>query len=205
MINQFTEHQLFPTVVYQNTIPVNQHELEIVKNLEYERMPSNNGNFTKLKDVISVLPETKKSIEEHIKYYTEKVLSIMPKYSFPITDSWVNQHIKEDEAQKHYHANAVISGVYYFQTPEDSGNIVFHKPTNHNNFLNEIFNFDTIFVNERNTAEYVINAKEGMLLLFPSQVYHSVQINKSSNKRYSLAFNFMPIGKLGSCDSELKI
>ena len=205
MINQFVEHQLFPTVVYQNSIPINQNELKIVKDLEYQRMPSNNGNFTKLKDVLSILPETRSSIVEHIKYYTEKVLSIMPKYSFPITDSWVNEHIKEDKAQKHFHANALISGVYYLQAPEDSGNIIFHKPTNHNNFLNEIFNFDTIFVNERNTAEYVINIKEGMLLLFPSQVYHSTQINKSSSKRYSLAFNTWVKGDFGTDIDKLKL
>ena len=98
MINQFIEHQLFPTVVYQNDIPVNQNDLETIKSLEYQRMPSKNGNFTKLKDVLSVLPETRKAIEDHIQYYTEKVLSIMPRYSFPITNSWVNEHEEKDKA-----------------------------------------------------------------------------------------------------------
>ena len=198
MINQFIEHQLFPTVVYQNDIPVNQNDLETIKSLEYQRMPSKNGNFTKLKDVLSVLPETRKAIEDHIQYYTEKVLSIMPRYSFPITNSWVNEHEEKDKAQQHFHANALISGVYYLHAPEDSGDIIFHRPTNHNNFLSQTFNFDTIFTNERNTAEYVINIKEGMLLLFPSQVHHSTQINKSSNKRYSLAFNTWVKGDFGT-------
>tara|TARA_B100000085_G_scaffold62199_1_gene55015 strand:- start:2784 stop:3401 length:618 start_codon:yes stop_codon:yes gene_type:complete len=205
MITEFIEHRLFPTVVYQNTIPVNQSELDIVKGIEYERMPSNNGHFTKMKDVLSVMPETRKAIEEHIKYYTKEVLSIMPKYNFPIMDSWVNKHEEQDEAQKHFHANALISGVYYLQTPPDCGNIKFHKPTNHNNFLNEMLNFETIFVNERNAAEYVIDVKEGMLLLFPSQVYHSTQINKAKSERYSLAFNTWVSGIFGTDIDKLEL
>ena len=44
-----------------------------------------------------------------------------------------------------------------------------------------------------------------MLLLFPSQVHHSTQINKSSNKRYSLAFNTWVKGDFGTDIDKLKL
>lgn len=203
MITEFIEHPLFPITVYQNTIPVIQQEFNIIKELEYERMPSNNGDYTKIKDVLTLLPNTRNKIEQHIKYYVEEVLYIeRDRYKFPITKSWVNIHKHKDEAQHHFHGNAIISGVYYFKVPENSGDICFPRPHLINNFLNNIFTFNTHTVNERNTHEYRITPKEGMLLLFPSQVFHSVSINNSNEQRYSLAFNTWVSGDLGSIEIE---
>ena len=86
--------------------------------------------------------------------------------------------------------------------PESGGDICFPKPTNHNNFLSDTFNFDTQVTNERNSAEYKIDVKEGMILLFPSQTRHFTQINNSIEDRYSLAFNVWTKGEIGYEDIE---
>ena len=63
------------------------------------------------------------------------------------------------------------SGVYYLQTPPNSGNIVFH------NNLGEII------------KEY--SPKIGDLLIFHSSLPHSVGVNNSDQDRISIAFNFI--------------
>ena len=55
-----------------------------------------------------------------------------------------------------------------------------------------IFNLDT----------YTITPIENQLVLFPSTLQHSVDINMSENERYALSFNVFPVGKLGD-DSSL--
>ena len=202
MITQFTEHRLFPTTVYQNHLPVDQDEFKMVLDMPFERMPSNNGTYTKEKNILSLLPNTRKQIQEHVHYYLHTVLEIVDRYDFYFTTSWVNKHDRGDYAHSHFHANSVVSGVYYLKTPPFGGGICFPKPTNHNNFLWNIFNFETTGVNERNTAEYKIEVNEGMLLLFPSQQRHFTQINKTDEERYSLAFNLWLKGDMGNDELE---
>ena len=202
MIKSFIEHRLFPTTVYQNEIPVNQNEFTTIKEIDYERMPSDNGYMTRYKRILTLLPDTRKSIEKHINYYAYDVLGISHKHKFHITTSWVNRHKTGDKAHTHFHANSLISGCYYLKMPESGGDICFPKPTNHNNFLSDTFNFDTQVTNERNSAEYQIDVKEGMILLFPSQTRHFTQINNSIEDRYSLAFNVWTKGEIGYEDIE---
>jgi len=202
MINQHIEHLLFPTLVYQNNIPVNNTELEVVKNMMFERAHSNNGFITKDKTILTLLSETRKSICQHLEFYIYNVLRISKKHKFYITTSWVNKHITGDAAHTHFHANSLISGCYYLQMPKNAGDICFPKPSNHNNFLNNLFNFELNGINEINTSEYKIIIKPGTLLLFPSQIKHYTEINNSSEERYSLAFNVWVKGQIGNDELE---
>ena len=137
MITKFVEHLLFPTTVYQNEIPVNENEFTTMMEMDYERMPSDNGYMTRYKRILTLLPDTRKSIEKHINYYAYDVLGISHKHKFHITTSWVNRHKTGDKAHTHFHANSLISGCYYLKMPESGGDICFPKPTNHNNFLSD--------------------------------------------------------------------
>ena len=47
-------------------------------------------------------------------------------------------------------------------------------------------------------TEFAVNYTPGMLLLFPSYLFHSVPINNTKNIRSSLAFNVVPKSNLGS-------
>ena len=202
MITKFVEHLLFPTTVYQNEIPVNENEFTTMMEMDYERSPGDNGYMTKYKRILTLLPHTRKAIEKHIEYYAYEVLGISHRHKFYITTSWVNKHVTGDKAHSHFHANSVISGCYYLKMPESGGDICFPKPTNHNNFLSDMFNFETKVINERNTSEYKIEVKENMLILFPSQTRHFTQINNSIEDRYSLAFNVWVRGDMGNHDIE---
>ena len=43
------------------------------------------------------------------------------------------------------------------------------------------------------------------MILFPSEVHHKILKNNSNIVRHSLAFNFLPIGKIGDGDNYTNI
>ena len=53
-----------------------------------------------------------------------------------------------------------------------------------------------------NSKSWQWTPKKGMLIFFPSSVYHRILRNESSKTRYSIAFNFMPLGVIGDGDSQ---
>ena len=48
-----------------------------------------------------------------------------------------------------------------------------------------------------NCVDYTIIPKTGTIIFFPSELNHKILINTSKLTRISLAFNFLPIGKVG--------
>ena len=82
---------------------------------------------------------------------------------------WFNSALPGESTGVHNHnGKAIISGVYYLQVPEKSGNI--------------------IFIHE-NKEKLEVPAKPGKLIFFPSELDHYVKENKGSGKRISLSFN----------------
>ena len=60
-------------------------------------------------------------------------------FEWYITNSWVLKHEPNDYNPAHSHANSLITGVYYLEVPEHSGDITFHKPDG----LTNIFHVST--------------------------------------------------------------
>ena len=56
-----------------------------------------------------------------------------------------------------------------------------------------------------NAETYVVDLKEGTIVIFPSHLEHSVEKNWSPERRYSLAFNFYVRGDFGKEEYELVI
>lgn len=48
--------------------------------------------------------------------------------------------------------------------------------------------------NPRSYASYMIKPKPGMVVVFPSRLQHGVSQSRSDLKRYSIAFNAIPLG-----------
>ena len=86
---------------------------------------------------------------------------------------------------RHQHGNSTISGAYYVRAPKNSGDIVFYDPRpapvySHPNVIEP---------NLLNTQVNSINPKEGLLVLFPSYLDHSVNENLSKEERIVISFN----------------
>ena len=58
-----------------------------------------------------------------------------------------------------------------------------------------------------NAGSYYFEPSDKLLLIFPSEMFHQVEQNKSNITRYSLAFNAIPKGLVGdrTTDSHLYV
>lgn len=85
---------------------------------------------------------------------------------------WVNAMQPGHSTSRHSHEehDELLSGVYYVSAPADSGDILFH---------------DAPF-------ETRVRPRPGLMLLFAPALEHSVEINRSTHQRLSIAFNIGP-------------
>ncbi len=93
--------------------------------------------------------------------------------------------------ERHNHGNSDISAAYYVKAPKDCGEIVFYDPR-----PAPVFNHPK--AKESNILNATINSltpKEGLLVLFPSYVEHSVRPNQSNDSRIVISFNIKLIPK----------
>ena len=123
----------------------------------------------------SVLPLLSKIISEAIKEYHHRLKPhqtlVIPHelLGYEKNEFWFNSALPGESTGVHNHnGKAIISGVYYLQVPEKSGNI--------------------IFIHE-NKEKLEITAKPGKLIFFPAELDHYVQENEGTKKRISLSFN----------------
>lgn len=112
---------------------------------------------------------------------------------FVITDSWANINPKGHSHKVHTHPNNYLSGVYYVNAPEGSGDIEFLDPRQQALVLQPKAVESTPF----NTWKHRITPKEGQLLIFHSWFQHQVQENLSDQERISISFNIMLKGSVG--------
>ena len=112
--------------------------------------------------------------------------------TFQITDMWSNV-LKPGEAHRpHTHSNNILSGVYYVDSDKAAG-IQFYDPRPAAGVINpELKKFT-----KSNATAWELDSQTNCMILFPSWLQHLVPINKSSNKRISIAFNVMLKGIVG--------
>ena len=202
---EFKTHNLWPIPVYEAEIPVNQEWKDAVINLEYERTHINNSDISKDRYILDNIPDLKSDIESHCERFVRKYLAVKDNAKFYLQNSWCNIHGPNENSQIHYHASSLLSGVYYPILPKDSGNIAFHRGSIYTNIFHQSIRFEYEENNNLTAEKYVLNLKEGTIIIFPSHLDHSVQKNNSNEKRYSIAFNFYVRGKFGKEEYILEI
>ena len=95
---------------------------------------------------------------------------INPNHHNVINSLWLNISPPLSYNNVHSHGSESLSGVLYFQTPPKSGCIEFYSPLDFNSAL-----------------RHQPQPKE--MILFPQNLYHSVEPNLSQEDRISIAFN----------------
>jgi len=187
---------LFSTPLQQTTLDVPQEVLQFIKSQEFIF----HGNGYMSHEYILECPEMKniKSfITNKVKSYLYDTCCISDTMIPELITSWVNLHKKENWAQAHTHTNSIVSGVWFISgLSENSGQFVVHCQ-------NKLFGISLDFPRKENPHNYVLdrnhfNPKNGDLILFPSDLKHSVTANRSDEERFSLAFNYMIRGTLKS-------
>ena len=102
-----------------------------------------------------------------------------------IKSIWAIINEKGASNERHHHGNSALSAAYYVRAPKDCGDIVFYDPRPAPVFSHPIAKKPNIL----NATVNSITPDEGLLVLFPSYLDHSVKPNLSSNQRIVISFN----------------
>ena len=212
-INNFKSNilEIFPTPVYLGNVPSKFKSL--IKFFDSQKMTNNKDADSKdwgnrsLDTYILNKPECLEfsSYVLNLAYLFGQQFGYQyEKYRF--TQSWISWKHPQHQHSPHFHSNSVFSGVFYYGEYDDNYNLQFLKPMN-NTGLNLEPN-QKLSPNSKYSYPTVnLNTKPGNIVIFPSNLNHSVPENKSKNIRKSLAFNILPIGALGEYNrlTELKM
>jgi uncharacterized protein (TIGR02466 family) len=197
-------YNLFPELIY--SCYLNRGITEQEKNFTIkiaEQTLKNTNNVTSFsKNVLEnqSLLDIKNFINANLINYVNTI--ICPKYEIElyITESWLNYTNNKESHHTHNHKNSYLSGVFYFNTVEND-KIIFHK-----NKETDFFEFESKDMNIYNSSSWSFPVKTGQLILFKSNILHSVPVNLENKTRISLAFNTFLKGKINSSfTSELNI
>ena len=196
--------QLFPTPLLICPYPVDYtKELEWIRNAECrkENKGGDAGNiqhYNRQSEDTFVLdrPELaniRTFIEAKLHEYVTKIMASTDK--LVITQSWLNKSKKGESHHEHQHPNSMISGVWYPAIHEQLPPIQFRSKQQRDIALS------TEKYNTFNSATFMLPMKKGELILFPSNLTHSVPTNVGEEERISLSFNTWPKGNMGDIKS----
>lgn len=191
---------LFSTPIYLAHLGEPPESLkESCRKLDYHRYGVDNGWVSQSKYALDLpqFVEVKQMLKRELDGFLHEVLSVSDNFEFYITNSWVQKHSKTDHAQNHYHINSLISGVYYVEVFEDSGDLVLEKQHENFNIFPSMLGFTYKNIGVLNAADWKVHPRNGTLIFFPSQVAHYSHNNLNDKDRYCIAFNTYVRGTFG--------
>ena len=178
--DNFLEHNIFSTTISDKKIDIDVilHEFQNnTKNHTHTHFINNRWEniYINPQKIPSVLPLLSKIISEAIKEYHHRLKPhqtlVIPHelLGYEKNEFWFNSALPGESTGVHNHnGKAIISGVYYLQIPDKSGNVIF---------------------TQENKEQLEVPAKPGKLIFFPSELDHYVQENEGTEKRISMSFN----------------
>lgn len=125
------------------------------------------------------IPGFKKQVEMNIMAYIG-LLDRDYTDKFFIENSWIALNEPGDYTHNHHHDSADISGVYYFKTNGNDGELTFENP-------NRISSVSLLYKSWQERFHF--KPAVGNLLLFPGWLVHNVLTNESDEERISVSFN----------------
>jgi uncharacterized protein (TIGR02466 family) len=196
------KHEILPVfpeaIIYTNQLILNSKEvINYLDNLNFRQINKEDYicYISENLNIFNDLSFLKKKIEPHIKNYLYNILSLKMDYKF--LNSWATRASHNEHDERHVHRNTFLSGVYYPLGNKDF-KIKFYR--NKSDFWNIEKKENNFF----NTREIILNiVEDNTLLLFPSDLEHSIVKNNSETTRYSIAFNINPKGYIGENDTKV--
>jgi uncharacterized protein (TIGR02466 family) len=167
------------------------HEDVIVRPMQ----SSTNRNLNILDNPICA--PLKKEIVEQVHAFLHNCLGVSKKLDFRMTNSWVSRQDPGTDCWMHSHSNSLLSGVLYLQSTANSGRIIFHKRKHFDNMFSETLDVPIDSPNPITGNGWPVEPTQHSMVMFPSNLEHSVEVNNSDQVRYSVAFNFFAYGTYG--------
>jgi len=168
---------------------------ELKNNLDLMQYEKINKTFVSDKYVLEKNKILKQKLLDCVNFFLQKELGF--DFNVKITTSWITMTLPDGFSHPHHHSLSFFSGVYYpcikpnlyylefLKKDEDFFN--FSKLVKHNNYFYDSVKF---------------SLKPNTLVLFNSKLKHRIPKNETTDVRYSLAFNTMPVGLIGNKDSD---
>lgn len=183
-----------PVLVVDIGHAISESQVQFLKNL---KMTRNQVNLISENLYIFEEPELssiRDAVQEALDIYAKDVMGIPQKLY--VTQSWSLVNEPNVGMHGHSHSNSVVSGsLYYCDLPEPGANMIFNR---HDGYQRLELNPEKGRRNIYNTPVNAIVPKHNDLVLFSSALTHSVEPNRSSQPRHSIAFNTFIKGKLGA-------
>jgi len=191
----FEIYPLFSSVVCGFIAEENfDEEYKKLKNELFDKTSSeipNNQYISKNKQVLDNFSSLNKIIFDHFNDFKNNTL----KYEttdFKISSSWMTKTPPNAFGEYHKHKNCFYSGVLYFQDDISCIQFQSYNVDNQSIKIN-----DPTERNIYNSTSFKFKPQKNLILFFPSYLYHRMEYNSSGRTRYSLAFNFTPVGEIG--------
>jgi len=135
-------------------------------------------NLEQLVDLNSCIHKTAQTVLQFLKIGCDGI---------EITACWANINAGGASHAIHNHPNNFLSGIYYVQTQAGADTVNFHDPRPQTAVIKP----PVTELTSQNTDQVVVSVSDGMLLMFPSYLEHSVAPNESDELRISISFNLM--------------
>ena len=185
-------HNLFPTVVHQFTLDISLiDKRQMISYINQGTLKPNGmkqteddihkiSYFKNFKDEIITLNKT---ILDKLEYEYEDIL---------ITSMWGNLLFPNQTHSPHTHSNNFLSGVFYLQSDDLSGEIEFFDPRPQAGVLSPRIKKGIM----ENSNVIGFKPKDSMGLIFPAWLQHWVQ--PTSSERVSVSWNILVKGHYGA-------
>lgn len=190
----FVPEMWFSTPIWARKVvkheTINKHLLDVTAQLENETKSITRSNVGGWHSVSNLhldnrLAEIRKIIGRSSAECAKHLGFDFSKASLIFQEMWINKNHPGDYNKAHVHPNAVLSGSYYVKVPENSGNIEFYDPVRER--IMNVYPIKKRTKTNSQALEY--RCADGLLVIFPSWLQHSVQPNRSNDYRVSIAFN----------------
>jgi len=200
--NERIIYPLFSKVLSKAEVRFNDSQWDIIKKAAKGEPYKNVSQASSMTENCHVLdnPDLKflhKKLESEIKTHCNLFLQYKDK--FKITTSWFTRTKKDGYSDFHNHSNAMFSGVFYIQSNKETDKIAF------SDFKTSTWLLEFKEQNIYNSQKLLVSTYPGLLLMFPSHVFHRIEPNSQSKERISMAFNIVPTGTIGYNDSSLTL
>jgi len=194
---------IFPLPILVASLPRDflQLEIDYFQDLESKTVDNVGNKVSKNKNVLGepVLGRLNADCHNLLKCFVDKIYNPENELEPYITQSWVNYTTEGQDHHRHTHPNSWLSGVVYINADKEHDKIYFH------NEPYKLINPVTKEHNPFNCTSWSIPVKTGDIVIFPSDISHSVGTKTGNNTRVSLAFNSFVKGIVGSYDGSTEL
>ncbi len=178
--SKISNHKIINKEILSYILDLQKRDSEGIKKSNFNGWHSHDFNLNE---------DAPKNFTEAIKLNINQALKDMnwdlEKQEVKITSMWAIINEKGAFNQRHHHGNSDLSAAYYVTAEKNCGDIVFYDPRPAPVYRHPIAKSPNIL----NASVNSVQPEEGLLVLFPSYLEHSVNPNNSNNKRIVISFN----------------